>query len=231
MYTVQIKRKLIFAVLIAGLQLSVFAAPQVTFERFWDDEPGGGITANPNPRGGGAAFSRELNASQIELFNEMQTAGYKPKTASHKGIHLLTGQFKMPYRGFKVTYRYFYTLNANDLVNGYLLLEPVSVFNDESFPVSPIRQMKQLPENPAFLTGLDLPSQLNIKVYEQKTAGFVERYIFIQYLEAELKQLQHILLVDAYYPEALDQKFSKDTQRYLERFVKDAAVLYGLASH
>jgi len=215
------KRHLLFVFLIAGFQLSVFAAPQVQFERFWDDEPGGAESSNPNPRGSNGVFKRNLNKNKSDLLD------YQFKNINHKGIPLLTDQYKEPIGGFKITYRYFYTLNPNNQVNGYLLLEPVPVYNDENFPVSPIRLMKQLPENPTFLAGLNLPPQLDIKVYEQKSAGFVERYVFIKAPNIEFEAFRHLLLVDAYYPEALEQKFSQDTKKYLERFVQEAAVFYG----
>lgn len=118
--------------------------------------------------------------------------------------------------------QYAYVIHQQQ-VYGYLLMNPLEIRNDEQYPDSAIRAMKQLPAAPGVLTGLTIPSGIQMTAYEQRHGGFVERYVFARFVLPRTGQELYTLVVEAYYPEALDQAFTKDMKGYIRGFIKDVS--------
>ena len=210
--------------LVFAFHLTASAAPEITFQRFWD-VPFGVVTSPPNPRGNHGVFSRALNNNQQLLFTKLEEGGYAPKEFTLKNKNILEAHFSQEFsESSRVKFRAYYTFDKTAQVQGYLLMEPLLIYNDESYDESSIRQMKQLPRNEALLNNISVPNSVELSVFEKKSEGFIERYIFLQ--APTLTDMNHILLVDAYYPEALDSDFTRKSLIYVKQFLKEMSFLY-----
>lgn len=218
---------------ISFFPLTAYSAPMIHFARFKDIESGGGNTANPNPRGNQGYYSRLLNQDRsfvekylaqnqliikhLTINNNLIFKGNKTDKIS-VNINQSKKQLKIPFKGF-------YIFDENQTVNGYLLCEPLTVLSDESFSDSPIRKMKLFSINQNYLTKISIPANISLNVYERIEGSFIERYIFLNGTSLE-DSFAHVLLVDAYYPQDLEQRFTQEIYTYLEQYLLNLALLY-----
>ena len=85
--------------------------------------------------------------------------------------------------------------------------------------------MKQFSINQNYLTKISIPANISLKVYERIEEGFIERYIFLNGASLD-DSFAHVLLVDAYYPQDLEQRFTQEIYTYLEQYLLNLALLY-----
>lgn len=216
-------KHLILSALICLFSQPALSAPLVEFNRFRDNDDKIAERFDPNAeqellRGHPCVVKRFLGMSQQEFQSIME--GVKWKSSQKYNYQILNHILEE----FPSDNNFSYIFH-NNKVAGYLLMGPLYIEHDESYPVSPIRQMKQLPHKAELLAGIKIPESVQLDAYEKKHNGFIERYIFARFIMPREGSSGggevYTLLVDAYFPEVLEQTFTKDMQKYIKGFVKD----------
>jgi len=224
---VQIKKiipRVMISILLALIPMAqAQAAPLVDFDRFNTDAVASfKYDEEDMERGVMSGPWRNLGMDEdaFKTYKNVDHPKSKHKIHTQNGYQVISlneGKGADDYRS-----QYAYVIH-NQQVFGYILMNPLEIRNDEQYPNSPIRAMKQLPAAPGLLTGLQIPSGIQMAAYEQRHGGFVERYVFARFVLPRTGQELYTLLVEAYYPESLDQAFTKDMKNYIKRFVKDVS--------
>ncbi|PIQ23919.1 hypothetical protein COW36_11620 [bacterium (Candidatus Blackallbacteria) CG17_big_fil_post_rev_8_21_14_2_50_48_46] len=193
--------------------------PSIQFDRFKGEYLDGVNSINLNARGEEASyfsfFGFSTSTQQVKEFFEYFTAeGAKLTHLSNMNLALLSGDFPPDYAE---NIHLDYVISQN-IVIGYNLLEPLVVMADESKPNSVIKKIKALPLRTIPLSPtLQVPANMSLQVYEKRQAAFIERYVLVS-IQTDLP-VKNYLVVDAFYPEALDSTLSGYTVKFLQAFL------------
>ncbi len=144
-----------------------------------------------------ADYLRMIGKRNNEIYSKYPNVkkDEKIKFKDHTFLSFKSNLDKEPYLIKQGTY----ILNSSDICVGYLLIQDFSV--EEFLDQTILNTIESLAKNNSLKGKFQIPSNIQIIVYQRDAGNFIERYVVAK------TRFEKLLLLDAFYPKELDNTF------------------------
>lgn len=209
----------------------IWAAP-IEFDRFLGQRTYNGLGHKiPGAFGGSGGLSERNLGMTLGAFRQMIK-----ERQDNGDIHVNESLIKTPNKNYRLIVYAYGSVPAHakamgyifdsDRIVGYCMLDRLQIYREDAAHIW-YHQVTAL--SPVNIVGLSVPAGMELKTYQKRENGFIERYTFIErprlgfdggYLPPNITRTKE-LFMDAYYPEALDDYLVKyfilgELQAYLD---------------